>query len=91
MGIAQKLYEAGLITYMRTDSFNIADSARETCRDFVVKSYGAEYYPSSPNFYKSKGAAQEAHEAIRPTDVNDTPESLASSLEKDEEKLYRLI
>ncbi len=91
MGIAQKLYESGLITYMRTDSFNIADSAREACRDFVTKSYGAEYYPASPNFYKSKGAAQEAHEAIRPTDVNDTPESLTASLEKDEEKLYRLI
>lgn len=91
MGVAQKLYEAGLITYMRTDSFNIADSARDACRDFVTEQFGAEYYPAKPNFYKSKGAAQEAHEAIRPTEVAATPESLESKLGKDEFRLYRLI
>ncbi|MBN2783955.1 MAG: type I DNA topoisomerase, partial [Pontiellaceae bacterium] len=67
MGIAQKLYEAGLITYMRTDSVNIAQSALEESRAFIADNYGAEYLPETPNYYKSKGAAQEAHEAIRPT------------------------
>lgn len=90
MGVAQKLYESGLITYMRTDSFNIAESAREACKDFVIDQYGPDYYPAKPNFYKSKGAAQEAHEAIRPTEVGATPQSL-SKLGIDELKLYRLI
>jgi DNA topoisomerase-1 len=91
MSIAQKLYESGLITYMRTDSFNIADSARDACQSFVTEQFGADYYPETPNFYKSKGAAQEAHEAIRPTDVSETPESLESKLPAEEFKLYRLI
>lgn len=90
MRIAQGLYENGLITYMRTDSFNIAKSAQEDCRAFVRKEYGDEYLPEKPNFYKSKGNAQEAHEAIRPTDVTQTPASV-SGLEKDEAKLYKLI
>jgi len=90
MRIAQSLYENGLITYMRTDSFNIAKSAQEECRAFVTAEYGAEYIPEKPNFYKSKSSAQEAHEAIRPTDVAKTPQAV-SGLEKDEAKLYKLI
>ena len=91
MGIAQKLYEAGLITYMRTDSFNIARSAQEECRTFVSGSYGVDYLPEKPNVYKSKGAAQEAHEAIRPTDVSVEPGREGVTLEPAEQKLYRLI
>ena len=91
MGIAQKLYEAGLITYMRTDSFNIAQSAQAECRAFVTENYGTEYIPETPNFYKSKGAAQEAHEAIRPTDVSVEPGREGVKLDPAEEKLYRLI
>ena len=91
MGIAQKLYENGLITYMRTDSFNIAASALDECRAFVGHSYGAEYLPETPNFYKSKGAAQEAHEAIRPTDVAVQPGNEGMKLDIAEQKLYKLI
>ncbi len=90
MGIAQKLYEGGLITYMRTDSFNIAKTAQDECFAFVTAEYGAEYLPRKPNFYKSKKSAQEAHEAIRPTEVSKTPSSV-SGLEKDEATLYKLI
>jgi len=91
MGIAQKLYESGLITYMRTDSVNIAASALDECRTFIGASYGADYLPGKPNFYKSKGAAQEAHEAIRPTDVSLEPGREGVKLEAAEQKLYRLI
>ncbi|MCK5676783.1 MAG: hypothetical protein KAH99_07195, partial [Verrucomicrobia bacterium] len=91
MGIAQKLYENGLITYMRTDSFNIAQTALDECRAFVGTSYGAEYLPGKPNFYKSKGAAQEAHEAIRPTDVAVQPGNEGMKLDIAEQKLYKLI
>jgi len=90
MRIAQGLYENGLITYMRTDSFNIAKSAQEECHAFVTAEYGSEYLPEKPNFYKSKGNAQEAHEAIRPTEVAKTPQSV-SGLDRDEAKLYKLI
>lgn len=90
MRIAQSLYENGLITYMRTDSFNIAKSAQEACYAFVTDQYGAEYLPTTPNFYKSRGSAQEAHEAIRPTEVVQVPGSV-SGLEADENKLYKLI
>lgn len=91
MGIAQKLYENGLITYMRTDSFNIAATALDECRAFVGNSYGSEYLPETPNFYKSKGAAQEAHEAIRPTDVSVQPGNEGVKLDITEQKLYKLI
>jgi DNA topoisomerase-1 len=90
MGIAQALYENGLITYMRTDSFNIAKSAQDACREFVAAEYGAEYLPEEPNVYKSRGSAQEAHEAIRPTDVAQTPQKL-TRLKPEELKLYTLI
>jgi DNA topoisomerase-1 len=99
MRLAQKLYEGvdfgqghvGLITYMRTDSVAISQEAQATCREFVLKSYGPEFVPEKPNFYKSRSSAQEAHEAIRPTDVNRLPENLSSVLEPDELKLYKLI
>lgn len=100
MSLAQKLYEGvdlgnettvGLITYMRTDSVNIANDARDAARDFITKTYGAAYYPEKPNFYKSRAGAQEAHEAIRPTDVTRTPEKLRASLEPAALKLYELI
>lgn len=99
MKIAQKLYEGvdlgdgptGLITYMRTDSFNIAQDALGACRAYIGQAYGEAYLPDKPNFFKSRGSAQEAHEAIRPTDVNRTPEILAPVLTPDELKLYTLI
>src|SRR5687767_11040726 len=100
MMIAQKLYEGieigaegsvGLITYMRTDSTRISDAALGELRDFVGKQYGAAYLPEKPIYYRSKKDAQDAHEAIRPTDVTRTPDSLASFLNNDELRLYRLI
>jgi len=100
MTVAQKLYEGveigsegavGLITYMRTDSTRVSDAALNDVRDFIGASYGDQYKPEKPNFYRSKKDAQDAHEAIRPTDVNRTPESLSSVLNADELKLYRLI
>ena len=100
MGMAQKLYEGvdlgsggpvGLITYMRTDSVNIARDAQESARAFISESYGAAYYPETPNFYKSRSSAQEAHEAIRPTDVARTPETLRGVLDAPSLKLYELI
>jgi len=99
MSIAQKLYEGvdlgegriGLITYMRTDSFNISKVAQDQARDFIRATFGDEYVPEKPNFYKSRGTAQEAHEAIRPTDPSRTPESVQSALTPEEAKLYALI
>ena len=92
MGLAQKLYESGLITYMRTDSFNIAQSAQDECRSFIESTYGKEYIPEKPNVYSRKGAAaQEAHEAIRPTDVAVRPGEEGVQLEPAEQKLYALI
>lgn len=99
MRIAQKLYEGvdtgsgvvGLITYMRTDSVAISPVAQEACRAFIHEHYGPEYIPEKPHFYKSKGNAQEAHEAIRPTDVTMTPDKLANVLEPDALKLYKMI
>ena len=90
MGLAQKLYEAGLITYMRTDSVNIAQSARESAAAFIEAEYGKAFLPEKPNFYKSKSGAQEAHEAIRPTDVGRTPGTI-EGLDASAEKLYDLI
>ena len=100
MSVAQRLYEGielgaegavGLITYMRTDSTRVSDAALAEVRGFIGGSYGESYLPAKPNFYKSKKGAQDAHEAIRPTDVNRTPDSLASKLDADSLKLYRLI
>ena len=99
MALAQRLYEGldmgegpvGLITYMRTDSFSIAREAQEECRSLIRETYGEEYCPEPPNFYKSRASAQEAHEAIRPTDVTRRPEELAKRLPPPELKLYTLI
>lgn len=90
MGLAQKLYESGLITYMRTDSVNIAQSARTAAAEFVSSEYGKDFLPEKPNFYKSKSGAQEAHEAIRPTDVWRRPGSV-DGLDSSAAKLYDLI
>ena len=91
MGIAQKLYEAGNITYMRTDSVSMSDEAIAAAREWVTSSLGAEYVPKSPNKYKSKGSAQEAHECIRPTNIEQTPDALKADLSAEEAKLYDLI
>nr|WP_288357156.1 type I DNA topoisomerase [uncultured Pseudomonas sp.] len=90
MMMAQRLYEAGYITYMRTDSTNLSADAIEMVRGFIDKEYGKKYLPEKPNFYSSKEGAQEAHEAIRPSDVNLRPTQL-SGMERDAERLYELI
>jgi DNA topoisomerase-1 len=100
MGVAQRLYEGvdvgaegtvGLITYMRTDSPRIAPEAIAGAREWVTKQLGAKYLPATANTYKGKKAAQDAHEAIRPTDASRTPESIARYLSDEQLKLYRLI
>jgi len=90
MTLAQRLYEAGYITYMRTDSTNLSKDAVESVRDFIGDEYGAHYLPESPNRYSSKEGAQEAHEAIRPSDVARRATELAG-MERDAERLYELI
>ena len=90
MMMAQRLYEAGYITYMRTDSTNLSADAIEMVRGFIDSEYGSKYLPEKPNFYSSKEGAQEAHEAIRPSDVNLRPTQL-SGMERDAERLYELI
>ena len=100
MMIAQSLYEGvnvsatetvGLITYMRTDSTRISDEAREAAKEYIVKKYGSEFIPEKPNTFVTKKSAQDAHEAIRPTYIWRTPESLKGSLSSDQYKLYQLI
>jgi len=90
MMLAQRLYEAGYITYMRTDSTNLSAEAVAACRDYISQTYGAEYLPEQPNSYSSKEGAQEAHEAIRPSDVTIEATSL-KGMERDAERLYELI
>ena len=100
MSIAQQLYEGveitgqgsvGLITYMRTDSLRLSEDALAAARDFIIGRYGAEYYPDKPRRFKTKAGAQDAHEAIRPTDVNLTPELVRKDLTQEQYRLYRLI
>ena len=100
MGVAQRLYEGidvgaegtvGLITYMRTDSPRVAPEAITGAREWIGKELGSKYLPSSPNVYKGKKDAQDAHEAIRPTDASRTPESIARYLTDEQLKLYTLI
>ncbi len=100
MMVAQKLYEGvktdqgvmGLITYMRTDSLNLAKEAISGAREYIKEQYGERYLPSKPKYYSSKSkGAQEAHEAIRPTRIDFSPELAAKYLSADELKLYRLI
>jgi len=90
MMLAQRLYEAGYITYMRTDSTNLSQDALNMVRDYIGKNYGDKYLPKSPNVYTSKKNSQEAHEAIRPSDVNISATSL-SDVDVDAVKLYQLI
>ena len=90
MMMAQRLYEAGYITYMRTDSTNLSADAVSMVRDFIVGEFGKQYLPANPIAYSSKEGAQEAHEAIRPSDVNLKPTQL-SGMERDAERLYELI
>jgi DNA topoisomerase-1 len=100
MQVAQKLYEgielgsegsAGLITYMRTDSTRVSGDALAAVRARIEESYGADYVPEQPNFYRSKKGAQDAHEAIRPTDMSRSPETIKRFLTKDQLALYTLI
>ncbi len=101
MMLAQRLYEGvelggeegsvGLISYMRTDSVRVSNEAVDEVRAMIEDRYGADYRPEKPNFYKGKKDAQDAHEAVRPTSSMRTPESLASVLDEDLLKLYRLI
>jgi DNA topoisomerase-1 len=100
MGVAQRLYEGvevgadgttGLITYMRTDSPRVAPEAIASAQDWIGKQLGERYLPATPNVYKGKKAAQDAHEAIRPTDASRTPESVARYLTDEQLKVYRLI
>ena len=100
MSIAQQLYEGvdiegegtvGLITYMRTDSLRLSDEATAAAKDFILARYGADYYPGKARVYKTKSGAQDAHEAIRPSNVNLTPEDIKKSLTAEQYKLYKLI
>ena len=100
MQIAQQLYEGvdleetgggGLITYMRTDSFRVAEVARKAAADFIGRTFGKEYLPLKARRFKSRKAAQEAHEAIRPTSLDNLPEKIKSYLTRDQNKLYQLI
>lgn len=99
MRLAQSLYEGfdfgqgavGLITYMRTDSVNVSQDAVNAVRDYIQQTYGTDFLPPKPNRYRSRGSAQEAHEAIRPTDLTLTPQKLAKKLGAPERKLYTLI
>ncbi|MGY5537788.1 type I DNA topoisomerase [Vibrio sp. Hep-1b-8] len=90
MMLAQRLYEAGYITYMRTDSTNLSAEAVETVRGYIGNEFGEAYLPAKPNVYGSKQGAQEAHEAIRPSDVSVKSEDL-QAMEADAHKLYSLI
>ncbi len=100
MSIAQKLYEGielgqegpvGLITYMRTDSVRTSNEALDEARSYIQENYGNEYLPDKPNTFKVKKQAQDAHEAIRPTYVSKTPDSIKNFLSEEEYKLYKLI
>jgi DNA topoisomerase-1 len=100
MALAQRLYEGvefgaegsvALITYMRTDSVNVSSDALAQVRELIPERFGSSYLPEKPNFYKSKKDAQEAHEAVRPTDVSRAPEDVRKYLDDDLFKLYQLI
>ena len=100
MSIAQQLYEGveisgqgsvGLITYMRTDSLRLSDEALFAAKDYITEHYGEAYYPGHPRRYKTKAGAQDAHEAIRPTDVKLSPEAVRKDLTQEQYRLYRLI
>lgn len=98
--VAQELYEGvtlgeegkvALVTYIRTDSVRVSEQAQASAKEFITKKYGKEYVPAKPNIYKTKGNAQDAHEAIRPTHIERTPESVKPFLKPELYKLYKLI
>lgn len=100
MSVAQQLYEGvdisgegtiGLITYMRTDSLRLSDEATEAAKKFIISRYGENYYPGKARTFKTKAGAQDAHEAIRPSNVALTPEDIRKDLTPDQYRLYRLI
>ena len=100
MSVAQALYEGidvvghgpvGLITYMRTDSLRISDEARNSAKEYIVNAYGEQYYPKTARVFKTRQGAQDAHEAIRPTDINLTPDAIKASLSHDQYRLYKSI
>ena len=100
MSVAQQLYEGvditgegtvGLITYMRTDSLRLSEEALASAKDFIHQRYGAGYYPPQTRRFKTKGGAQDAHEAIRPSDVNLVPEEIKKDLTAEQYRLYKLI
>ena len=100
MQIAQQLYEGveiegegsqGLVSYIRTDSTRIADEALDAVRAMIAENYAPEYLPEKPNVYKTRSSAQDAHEAIRPTDIQRRPEKIKASLSRDQFRLYKLI
>ena len=91
MQIAQQLYEEGLLTYIRTDSTRTAPEVFPELQNFIEQTYGSDYTPKEIKFYKNKSASQDAHEAIRPSNVTQTPTTLAEKLTKDQLKLYTLI
>lgn len=100
MRVAQSLYEGvtlgkkgdhGLITYMRTDSLRVSEQAQDAARSFISEKYGNQFVPDKPWVYKTKGSSQDAHEAIRPTDVTRTPDSVKDNLSSDQYRLYKLI
>lgn len=100
MLVAQKLYEGveikgrgsvGLITYMRTDSTRISEEAQSEARNYINNRYGTEYVPENPKVYKNKSASQDAHEAIRPTYIDLTPDEIKESLTTEQYKIYKLI
>lgn len=100
MRVAQQLYEGieipglgatGLITYMRTDSLRISEEARNAASSYIASNFGKEYLPEKPRYFKTKSGAQDAHEAIRPTDISLSPASVQSALTAEQYKLYKLI
>lgn len=100
MAIAQQLYEGieigeqgltGLITYMRTDSLRLSDEAVTAAKEYIIERYGAQYYPTKKRVFRTKGNAQDAHEAIRPTNVRMSPDEIQPYLSPDQYKLYKLI
>ncbi len=102
MKVAQDLYEGvnlgsefggtqGLITYMRTDSLRISEEARDAAKSYILEKYGAEYYPENPRVYKTKANAQDAHEAIRPSNMTLEPAKIKKQLSPEQYKLYKLI
>ena len=100
MQVAQQLYEginfndnqtSGLITYMRTDSFTLSQEAINNCRNYISDKFGAKFLPAKPNYFKNKSTAQEAHEAIRPTNVSTHPDEVKDHLSREQYNLYKLI